>query len=97
VDPVFTLQWPEFVIAQRLHALLPPKDGYSILIPLSRQEKGIDLAVLHRRGNGKSETTTIRVNASRTFVDPPPKRKGTIRIGTTLGSTGLTFQIEQIS
>jgi hypothetical protein len=79
MDPVFTLQWPEFVVAQRLRLLLSPKDGYSILIPLSRQEKGIDLAVLRRRGSEESEMTTIQVKASRTYVEQPPKRKGTIR------------------
>jgi hypothetical protein len=79
MDPVFTLQWPEFIVAQRLQSLLPRKDGYSILIPLSRQEKGIDLVVFHRRGTDKSETTTIQVKASRTYLSQPPKRKGTIK------------------
>jgi hypothetical protein len=79
MDPVFTLQWPEFVVAQRLQSLLPPKEGYSILIPLSRQEKGIDLAVLHRRGNGSSGTTTVQVKASRTYIERPPKREETVR------------------
>ena len=78
MEPVFTLQWPEFVVAQRLQKLLPRKEGYSILIPLSRQEEGIDLAVLHRRGNDKSDTMTIQVKASRTYLHQPPKRKGTI-------------------
>jgi hypothetical protein len=79
MEPVFTLQWPEFVVAQRLQELLPRKEGYSILIPLSRQEEGIDLAVLHRRGNDRTETATIQVKASRTYLHQPPKRKGTIR------------------
>ena len=74
MEPVFTLQWPEFVVAQRLQSLLPRKDGYSILVPLSRQEKGIDLAVLHRRGNNLSKTTTIQVKASRTYLSHPTKR-----------------------
>ncbi len=78
MEPVFTLQWPEFVVAQRLQSLLPRRDGYSILVPLSRQEKGIDLAVLHRSGNDISETTTIQVKASRTYSQPP-KREETIR------------------
>jgi len=79
MEPVFTLQWPEFVVAQRLQSLLPRKDGYSVLIPLSRQEEGIDLAVLHRSTTGKSETLTIQVKASRTYLPRPPKRKGTVR------------------
>lgn len=74
MEPVFTLQWPEFVIAQRLQSLLPRKDGYSVLVPLSRQEKGIDLAMLHRTGTGTSVTTTIQVKAPRTYLHAPPKR-----------------------
>lgn len=79
MDPVFTLQWPELIVAQRLQTLLPQKLGYSILIPLSRQEKGIDLAILHRYGADKSETITIQVKASRTYLHPMPKRENTIR------------------
>jgi hypothetical protein len=79
MEPVFTLQWSEFVVAQKLQKLLPQKDGYSILVPLSRQEKGIDLAVLHRQGNNLSKTTTVQVKASRTYLPPPPKREKTVR------------------
>jgi hypothetical protein len=79
MEPVFTLQWPEFVVAQRLQSLLPRKDGYSVLIPLSRQEEGVDLAVLHRSSNKRSKTITIQVKASRTYLPPAPKRKDTIR------------------
>jgi hypothetical protein len=84
MEPVFTLQWPEFVIAQRLQTLLPRKDGYSVLVPLSRQEKGIDLAVLHRTGTGTSVTTTIQVKASRTYLSPLPA----VRWGSARGLAG---------
>jgi hypothetical protein len=73
MEPVFMLQWPEFVVAQRLQSLLPPKERYSILIPLSRQEKGIDLAVLYRRKNDMTETTTTQVKASRSYSSKPPR------------------------
>ena len=79
MEPVFTLQWPEFVVAERLQSLLPRKDGYSVFIPLSRQEKGIDLAVLHRSANGRTTAKTFQVKASRTHQPAPPKRKATIR------------------
>jgi hypothetical protein len=79
MEPVFTLQWPEFVVAQRLQSLLPRKDGYSVLVPLSRQEKGIDLAVLHRTPSGASNTITFQVKASRTYLHAPAKRKDTVR------------------
>jgi hypothetical protein len=79
MEPVFTLQWPEFVIAQRLQALLPRKDGYSVLVPLSRQEEGVDLAVLHRTASGASSTVTIQIKASRTYLHAPSKRRKTVR------------------
>ena len=68
MEPVFTLQWPEFVVAERLQSLLPRKDGYSVFIPLSRQEKGIDLAVLHRSANGRTTAKTFQVKADRKSV-----------------------------
>ena len=79
MDPVFTLQWPEFVVAERLRKLLPAKNGYSVLIPLSRQEKGIDLVLLRRNESGQSFVITIQVKASRTYLPPAPKRENTIR------------------
>jgi len=75
MDPVFTLQWPEFVIAEKLQKFLPRKDGYFILIPLSRQEKGIDLAVMLANLPLNHSVVTIQVKASRTYLPPAPKRK----------------------
>lgn len=79
MEPVFTLQWPEFAVAERLQKLLRRKEGYSVLIPLSRQEKGIDLVVLCRSKSGQSFAVTIQVKASRTYLPTAPKRKKTIR------------------
>lgn len=79
MDPVFTLQWPEFIVAERLRNLLRAKDGYSVLIPLSRQEKGIDLVLLRRNKAGRSFALTVQVKASRTYLPPAPKRETTIR------------------
>jgi hypothetical protein len=76
MDPIFTLQWPEFLLANRLQKLLPKKDGYSILIPTSRQEKGIDLAVL-KKSQGQNRVVTLQIKASRTYFGKPPKREGT--------------------
>jgi len=79
MEPVFTLQWPEFVVAERLQELLPRKDGYSVFIPLSRQEKGIDLVVHRRSKSGQSSVLSIQVKASKTHLPKAPKRKNTIR------------------
>ena len=78
MDPVFTLQWPEYLLAHRLQILLPKKDGYSVFVPLSRQEKAVDLAILRKRG-GAHKTITIQIKSSRTYSPEPPKRQSTKR------------------
>jgi len=79
MDPVFTLQWPEFLLATRLQKALPKSQGYSLLIPVSRQEKGFDLAVIKNRPNRISRIATIQIKASRSYAQQPPKRTSTKR------------------
>jgi hypothetical protein len=79
MDPVFTLQWSEYVLAERLQSALPKADGFSVWIPLSRQEKGVDLAVLRKQPDGSTRTVTIQVKASRTYLTDEPKRDTTER------------------
>ncbi len=66
MDPIFTLHYSEYCVAQQLSALLPAKHNYSIYALLSRQEKGVDL-VLTRRSAGVSRAATIQVKSSRTY------------------------------
>jgi hypothetical protein len=79
LEPIFTIPWPEFVVAEKLQNNLLRRDGYSIFVPLSRQEKGIDLAILKKIDILESSVVTIQVKASRTYVSQAPKRKGTFR------------------
>lgn len=79
MDPVFTLQWPEFLLANRVQKLLPKSQGYSVLIPVSRQEKGFDLAVIRKRQNGTSRVATIQIKASRVYLQRQPNRTSTTR------------------
>ncbi|HNQ88398.1 MAG TPA: hypothetical protein PKM73_07290 [Verrucomicrobiota bacterium] len=79
MDPVFFLQWPEFLIAERLQRFFPKSQGYSVLIPASRQEKGIDLALLKKQGSGPNHVITFQVKASRTYGGDEPKREATKR------------------
>lgn len=79
MEPVFSLQWPEFLLAERLQELFPKSQGYSVLIPASRQEKGIDLALLSKRSSGASRIITFQVKASRTYGGQEPKRETTMR------------------
>jgi len=45
MEPILTLPYSEWLVAEKLMRLLPPKEGYSVYAPLSRQEKGVDLLV----------------------------------------------------
>jgi hypothetical protein len=77
MDPVFTLQWPEFLLAEQLQAEFPKSKNFSVLVPTSRQEKGIDLALVHKRKDGASRVALLQVKASRTYTPAPPKRSFT--------------------
>jgi hypothetical protein len=78
MDPVFTLPYTEFCIANYLNEKFKSKDGYSIYVPLSRQEKGVDLILAKRQGTDCS-SISIQVKASRTYSPKPPKNKKIIR------------------
>jgi hypothetical protein len=79
LDPIFTIQWPEFLLANRLQRLLPRSEGFSVFVPVSRQEKGIDLAIIRKQPQLATKVATIQVKASRTYSPSPPKRKSTKR------------------
>ena len=67
MEPVFTLPWPEFYLADRLQAKFPKSRGYSLLIPISRQEKGYDLALMKCSALG-NRVVTFQVKASRSHL-----------------------------
>lgn len=79
MDPIFTIQWPEFLLANRLQRLLPRSEGFSVFVPVSRQKKGIDLAIIRKQPQLATKVATIQVKASRTYSPNPPKRKSTKR------------------
>lgn len=66
MEPIFSLPYSEFCVAQQLARLLPASRGYSLYIPVSRQQPGVDL-VLARRHGGRVRMACIQVKASRTY------------------------------
>ena len=78
MDPVFTVPYSEYRIANIFSEHFKGKDGYSLYVPLSRQEKGVDL-LLGYRVKGMTKTLSWQVKSSRTYPHPPPKRKTTQR------------------
>jgi hypothetical protein len=70
MEPVLTLPYSEWLVAEHLMKALPARDGYSVYAPLSRQEKGVDL-LLTRRADGASRVATIQVKYSRAYEQRP--------------------------
>lgn len=70
MNPVFTLNYPELLVAESLQKHFPPTSGHSVLIPLSAQQKGYDIAVMRRTPQG-SKVVTFQVKSSRTYVGTP--------------------------
>ena len=66
MEPILTLPYSEWLVAEKLMQLLSPKEGYSVYAPLSRQEKGVDLLVTRRTG-AQSHAVTIQVKYSRAY------------------------------
>lgn len=77
MEPVFTLPYSEYAVANRLNDLFKTKEGYSLYVPVSRQEEGVDLLLTCR--NEGTTTAAIQVKASRTYTPKPPKRESTER------------------
>lgn len=79
MEPVFTIPYSEYCVAIHLQHLFKPKDGYSLFIPLSRQEKGVDL-LLAKRQDEHTVSITIQVKASRTYSPKPTKSGNSKRL-----------------
>ena len=72
MEPIFTLPYSEFVVANELGKFFKKNKGYSISIPLSRQQKGFDIILYNQK---TKKAITIQVKSSRTYAGEIPKRK----------------------
>ncbi len=63
MQPIFTMQYGEFAVADYLSKRIK---GASVFIPASAQEKGIDL-LLYRYDHGCNKTSTVQIKMSRTY------------------------------
>src|SRR5437762_1590310 len=78
MEPVFALPYSEYLAANMLSHHYKSRAGYSLFIPTSRQEKGIDLLLTKRDGN-TLRCAPFQVKSSRTYSPQPAKRETTIR------------------
>jgi hypothetical protein len=83
MEPIFSLPYSEFCVAQQLARLLPAKKGYSLYLPLSRQQPGVDLLIA-RRSSRMVRVASIQVKSSRTYSNPntTARAKRPFRYGT---------------
>lgn len=74
MEAVFSLPYPEYVVAEDISRRLSKSKGYAVCIPLSRQQKGMDLLVHNLQ---TSRSATVQVKSSRAYpgrprrTDPP--------------------------
>lgn len=78
MEPIFVLPYSEYLVANLLSEYFKAKDGYSVFVPTSRQEKGIDILLTKRYSIGL-KCASFQVKSSRTYSPTPPKRETTIR------------------
>lgn len=65
MEPVFTMQYGEYAVAEILSKKIK---GASVFIPVSAQEKGIDMLLYKHTPNG-NKILTVQVKMSRSYSD----------------------------
>lgn len=65
MDGIFTLSYSEFEVINLIQKFFKKSEGYSVYIPVSRQQKGIDF-IIHNYI--KNKTIRFQVKSSRTYV-----------------------------
>ena len=77
MDGIFTLPYSEFEVINTVQKYFKKSDGYSVYIPVSRQQKGIDFIVHNYKTN---QTLRFQVKSSRTYVHEAKElENGTIK------------------
>lgn len=74
MDAIFTLPYSEYAAANMLAEHFKPSAGYSVFVPASRTEKGVDL-LLTKRDSDRLRTLSFQIKASRTYPGTPAIRK----------------------
>jgi hypothetical protein len=66
MEPVFTLPYSEYVVVNEFSQHFGKQDGFSIYVPASRQEKGVDF-LLHYSND--STCLRFQVKSSRSYIN----------------------------
>jgi hypothetical protein len=79
-------------VAEMLQKHFPKNQGYSLYVPISRQEKAVDLSLLYRDGIRKT-FTTFQIKASRPYS--VPSKRFTVEHGVKFCSWFNTFKVHE--
>ena len=72
MDGIFSLPYSEYETILQVQRHFKKKDGLSVFIPVSRQQKGVDFAIVNTENR---KTLTVQVKASRSWnATEIPKR-----------------------
>ncbi len=74
MEPIFTIPYSEYRAIVLLEKYLKKDEGYSFLVPTSRQQKGFDFAIVKCTPEG-SRCITVQVKGSRTYFPEEAVRK----------------------
>ena len=66
MEPIFTLPYSEYAVVNEFSKHFRKKDGFSIYVPASRQEKGVDF-LLHY--SSKNTCLRFQVKSSRAYIN----------------------------
>ncbi len=72
MESIFTLPYSEYETIVKLQHTLKKKDGYSVYIPTSRQQKGVDLIIHNSK---KNKFLRVQVKSSRSYVNTSKRKK----------------------
>lgn len=66
MEPIFTLPYSEHQAIEQITKKLKKSNGYSVYIPTSRQQKGVDFIVHNSKSN---KFARVQVKSSRSYTD----------------------------
>jgi hypothetical protein len=77
MDGIFTLPYSEFEIVNKFQESFKRKDGFSVYIPVSRQEKAVDFILSKNKSH---KIARFQVKSSRTYIhEAEIKKNGVIK------------------
>src|SRR3990170_8509519 len=83
MEGVFSLNYSEYDVINKLSFLLRKSDGYGVYIPISRQQKGVDFIILN---NNNGKVIRVQVKGSRSYYIPDYHKKYTHLFGLWFGN-----------